>query len=292
MTDDLATISSDRFKAAISSRGAELQYLTDSEGRDLLWNGDPAFWQGRAPILFPVIGMLEGGCYRLEGKRYAMPKHGFARHACFAIVDRAPDVATFRLAASAETRAIYPFEFQLDIRFSVADAMLELAAIIGNNGPSAMPASFGFHPALKWPLPYGEPREAHRIRFEHDEPAPIRRIDANGLLLPEPQPTPVTGDTLMLRDELFIDDALIFDRLNGRRLSYEAPAGPRLAIEFADFPTLGVWTKPGAGFICIEPWQGFADPVGYDGDIRDKPGIIEIAPGESREFAMSISLID
>jgi len=97
---------------------------------------------------------------------------------------------------------------------------------------------------------------------------------------------------LVLRDDLFIDDALIFDRLKSRRLSYEASAGPRLALEFADFPTLGVWTKPGAGFICIEPWQGFADPVGYDGDIRDKPGIIEIVPGENRELAMSISLID
>jgi len=292
MTDDLATISSDRLKAAISSRGAELQSLTDSGGRDLLWNGDPAFWQGRAPILFPIIGLLEGGSYRLDGTRYAMPKHGFARHASFAIVDRGADAATFRLAASAETRAIYPFEFQLDIRFSVADATLKLAAIISNNGAGTMPASFGFHPALRWPLPYGEPRENHRIRFEHDEPAPIRRIDANGLLLPDPQPTPVSGDMLVLRDDLFIDDALIFDRLNSCRLSYEASAGPRLALEFADFPTLGVWTKPGAGFICIEPWQGFADPVGYDGDIRDKPGIIEIVPGENREFAMSISLID
>jgi len=292
MTADLATISSDRLSAAISTLGAELQYLTDGEGRDLLWNGDPAFWQGRAPILFPVIGLLEGGCYRLGGSRYAMPKHGFARHASFAIVDRAPDAATFRLAASAATRAIYPFEFQLDIRFSVADATLRVAAIISNGSADAMPASFGCHPAFPWPLPYGEPRGAHRIRFEHDEPAPIRRIDANGLLLPEPQPTPVAGDTLMLRDDLFIDDALIFDRLKSRRLSYEAPAGPRLEVEFADFPTLGVWTKPGAGFICIEPWQGFADPVGYDGDIRDKPGIIEIAPGESRELSMSISLID
>jgi len=292
MTADLATISSDRLSAAITTLGAELQYLTDGDGRDLLWNGDPAFWQGRAPILFPVIGLLEGGCYRLGGSSYAMPKHGFARHASFAIVDRAPDAATFRLAASAATRAIYPFEFQLDIRFSVADATLRVAAIISNGSADAMPASFGFHPAFTWPLPYGERRGAHRIRFEHDEPAPIRRIDANGLLLPEPQPTPVAGDRLMLRDDLFIDDALIFDRLKSRRLSYEAPAAPRLEVEFADFPTLGVWTKPGAGFICIEPWQGFADPVGYDGDIRDKPGITEIAPGESRELSMSISLVD
>jgi galactose mutarotase-like enzyme len=107
----------------------------------------------------------------------------------------------------------------------------------------------------------------------------IRRIDANGLLLPTPQPTPVDGEVLVLRDELFIDDALIFDRLTSRHVSYGASRGPRLRLDFEGFPMLGVWTKPGgAGFICIEPWQGCADPVGYDGDIRDKPGIVMIEP--------------
>ena len=96
----------------------------------------------------------------------------------------------------------------------------------------------------------------------------------------------------MLRDDLFLDDALIFDQLKSRRVSYGAPTGPTLAIDFADFPTLGVWTKPGAGFICIEPWQGCSDPVGFAGDIREKPGIIEIAPGRSKRLSMSISLID
>ena len=292
MTTATATISSDRLTAGISALGAELQHVTANGGCELLWDGDPAFWLGRAPILFPVIGVLEGGCYRLDGKSYPMPKHGFARHSTFEIVESATDAVTFRLTASGATRSIYPFEFQLDIRFSIAGARLTLAAKIANVGDTSMPTSFGFHPALRWPLPYGQPRAEHRLRFERDEPAPMRRIDQNGLLLPEPQPTPVIDDTLVLRDELFIADALIFDRLDSRRVTYEAQTGPELEIEFADFPTLGVWTKPGAGFICIESWQGCSDPVGYSGDIRDKPGIVEIAPGSSRQFAMRISLQD
>ena len=291
MTTNSVTIASNRLSAGIAALGAELQHLTDSDGRQLQWDGDPAVWHGRAPILFPVIGLLEGGCYRLDGKIYQMPKHGFARHSTFAIAESAPDAATFRLTASDETRAIYPFEFQLDIRFSLSGAVLTLAATITNAGRTSMPASFGFHPALRWPLPYGQPRADHRIRFEHDEPAPIRRINSHGFLLAESQPTPVVGDTLALRDELFVADAMIFDRLASRRVLYGAATGPQLSVEFEDFPTLGVWTKPGADFVCIEPWQGFSDPVGFSGDIREKPGIIEIAPGESRRLAMHVSLI-
>lgn len=286
----LATISSDRLTACISSLGAELQSLVDADGRELQWGGDPSVWRGRAPILFPVIGLLEGGHYRLGRNSYAMPKHGFARQSKFDIVTRAADEVTFRLAASEATRAIYPFDFQLDIRFEVTGATLNVEATIANIGGASMPASFGFHPALRWPLPYGQPRDEHDIRFENDEPAPIRRIDADGFLLPDPQPTPVRGDKLLLRDDLFAADALIFDRLTSHQVSYGAPIGPRLEVEFTDFPTLGVWTKPGANFICIEPWQGFSDPVGYMGDIRDKPGIIEIAAGDSKRLAMSIHL--
>lgn len=292
MTAEVATISSGRLTAGISALGAELQHLTDSEGRELQWDGDPAVWHGRAPILFPVIGLLEGGCYRLDGIRYPMPKHGFARLSTFDIIDQSADAVTFRLAASDATRAIYPFAFQLDIRFSILDAALTVAAVIANEGDAPMPASFGFHPALRWPLPFGQPRDEHGIRFQYDEPAPVRRVDANGFLLPEPQSTPVAGDILMLRDDLFVGDALIFDRLESRQISYGAAAGPRVVVDFTEFPTLGVWTKPEAEFICIEPWQGFSDPVGYTGDIRDKPGIIEIAPGTSNLLSMHIILSD
>lgn len=285
-------ITSDSLSARISTRGAELQSLTDPAGRELLWDGDGAFWQGRAPILFPIVGALEGGQYRLDGTAYPMAKHGFARHATFDIVAQGPDAATFRLQATDETRAIYPFDFVLDIDFSLSGASLSIIATIANAGASAMPASFGFHPAFCWPLPYGRPRADHAIRFAQAEPGPIRRIDGNGVLIPQAQPTPVDGDRLILRDDLFVDDALIFDRPISRRVTYGADTGPRLEIDFDDLPMLGIWTKPGAGFICIEPWQGVADPAGFAGDIRDKPGIIEIAPGAHKQLAMHIRLAE
>jgi galactose mutarotase-like enzyme len=286
----LTTISSGHLSADIDALGAELHTLRDSEGRDLQWNGDPAFWTGRAPILFPIVGMLEQGQYRLDGQVYRMPKHGFARHKPFEVLDAGPADATFRLRADAETLAIYPFDFQLDVRFALSGAALAVSATIGNAGGTAMPASFGFHPALRWPLPYGRPRAGHRIRFEDPEPAEIRRIDAEGVLRPQRYPTPVRGHDLVLRDELFVDDAVIFDRLRSHKVRYGAPDGPQLEVRFPNTPYLGVWTKPGAPYICIEPWHGIADPAGFAGDIREKPGVFEVAPGDSVEIGMSIGL--
>lgn len=287
---DLIEIAADGISAGIAPLGAELQYLRDGDGRDLLWDGDPAFWTGRAPLLFPIVGGLANDRYRLDGTSYAMPKHGFARRRNFVLVDQAPAAATFRLEADAATREAYPFDFRLDVRFSLTAGAIRMEAVVANRGDTAMPASFGFHPALRWPLPYGRARADHRILFETGEPAPIRRLDAAGLLDPQPYPTPVDGNLLVLRDNLFTNDAIIFDSLASRSLLYGATDGPRLRVTFPDMPLLGVWTKPGAGYLCIEPWQGLADPSGFDGDIFAKPGIVTIAPGDARRFAMAIAI--
>jgi galactose mutarotase-like enzyme len=287
----LATIASSGLTAEIDAMGAELHALRDRQGRDLLWNGDPAFWTGRAPILFPIVGMLNGGRYRLDGRLYEMPKHGFARRRLFEVVDAADDRVTMRLRWDEATWSIYPFAFELDLQFTVARATLTITATVRNLGKTGdMPASFGFHPALRWPLPYDQPRAAHRIQFENEEPGPVSRIDAQGLVKPEGYTTPVVGRDLALRDDLFVDDALIFDQISSRALRYGAPEGPSLEVRFPETSLLGVWTKPGAGFICIEPWHGWADPVGFEGDFRAKPGIVLIPPGEARDFTMSIGL--
>ena len=290
MQSGLVSISSDGLAAEIDPHGAQLHALRDREQRDLLWDGDAAIWTGRAPILFPIIGMLEQGCYRVGGKTYQLEKHGFARRKTFEVIDRTGASATFRLQADEPTLAVYPFAFQLDIRFALDGSTLTVTASVRNVGQAMLPASFGFHPALRWPLPFGRSRSAHRIRFEAPEPAPIRRIDREGLVTPTRHPTPVRDRTLALADALFADDAVIFDQLSSQRLDYGADAGPRLEVAFPDTPYLGVWTKPGAGFICIEPWHGIADPKGYAGDFYDKPGVFHVAPGATRELSLSITL--
>ena len=289
---DSLTISSGDLVATVNPIGSELSRLTFRESYDLLWNGDPAIWSGQAPILFPIVGMLVDGCYRLDDRSYEMPKHGFARTSTFKTIEHCQDTIALRLETSPATRAIYPFEFRLDLTFQVAANLLSMRANISNLDDRSMPMSFGFHPAFRWPLPFGDTRSNHQIMFEAPEPAPVRRMNAQGLLLPDAKPTPVAGRTLMLRDSLFEDDALIFNALRSRRLTYGAPNAPSLDIRFEHLPDLGIWTKPGAGFIAIEPWQGYNDSVGFSGDFRDKPGVIQIAPGDARSFSMSVAVKD
>lgn len=287
---ELATIASERLSADIHPLGAQLFALRDGAGRDLQWNGDPAIWKGRAPILFPIIGALAGNQYRLDGQSFSLPRHGFARDRMFTRIETAAASALFRLRWDDESLRIYPFRFELDLRFSLEEATLHMAASVRNlESQRTMPASFGFHPALRWPLPYGEPRAAHVLRFEKPEPAPVRRLNDQGLVLPALFDSPVAGHTLSLRDELFAGDAIIFDDIASNSVRYGANSGPQLELAFPGMPQLGVWTKPGADFICIEPWHGFADPEGFDGGLRDKPGMALLPPGGTKAFAMSIS---
>lgn len=286
---DLVTLVSDELSADVAAHGAELVRLDDAVGNPLLWNGDPAFWNGRAPLLFPIVGGLRGGAFRHRGRRYPLPRHGFARHSTFTLVDRGTAHATFRLEASDATRAVWPFDFRLDVTHALAGATATVTAAVTNLSDEPMPTAFGFHHAFRWPLAGAGPSAAHVVRFAAPEPAPLRRLDADGLIMAEPRPTPVIGDTLRLDDALFADDALVFDRLASRSLTFGTDA-VHLRVDFPDMPHLGIWTKPGAPFLCLEPWQGFADPADRDDEITAKPGSLLLAPGETRRFAMAVSL--
>ncbi len=288
---DWITIANGQLTAAFNPLGAELSSLKDAQGRELMTDADPAFWTGRAPLLFPVVGKPAGEVIRIDGREYPMKQHGFARRLPFTLIDHSADSATFRLEASDDTRAHYPFDFTLDARFFLDDATLTTEITITNPNATNMPASFGFHPAFAWPLPYGEDRAAHRITFSRDEPDGVRPIAVDGTIAPGEKPSPLTRRTLTLEDELFAHDALVWDKIRSDTVTYGAPKGPQLEIAFPDTPMLGIWTKPGAHYICVEPWHGIADPEGYSGEMKDKPGIFLIPPGGTKLIAMSVSLV-
>jgi galactose mutarotase-like enzyme len=292
LTTEFVTIASGQLSAAINPLGAELSSLCDGEGREYMTDADPAFWTGRAPLLFPVVGALNGGRYRLGDREYALPRHGFARTSRFELVAQSEAAATFRLTDSAETRAAFPFAFVLDMAFAVVGDRLEMEARVHNPASGSLWFSFGFHPAFAWPLPGGAAKAAHRLVFADCEPEGVRRIDpASGLLLAGHAPSPVAGDTLAPNPAMFEADALIWDALRSRRCTWGADGGSRIELGFPDTPMLGVWQKPGAAYLCIEPWQGIADPVDFCGDFRVKPGVVELDGGETCRFRMDLRVI-
>lgn len=290
MTDRI-TIANDHLIAVIDPLGAELTSLRDAAGRELMTNADPAFWTGHAPILFPVVGRPYRDTIRIDGTPYPMKQHGFARRSVFTLSEHKDASVVFTLEANTETRRSFPFEFRLRILYEIIDSELSITAEIRNPDLGrSLPASFGFHPAFAWPLPYGEARVDHRIVFSADEPDALRVIAPDGTIAEGERPSPLEGRTLALRDDLFASDALVWDAVRSESVTYGAPTGPRLRIDFPDTPKLGIWTKPGAAYVCVEPWHGIADPEGYAGEFRAKPGVFEVAPGDAKRIAMRVTL--
>lgn len=292
---DERTIGSDELTVRIAALGAEVLSIRDASGAEWMTDADPAFWSGHAPILFPIVGEVAGGVIRLDGREYPLERHGFARRQDFAVVGQASDAITMRLSDDDATRAAYPFAFELDLRYAVAGATLTMTATVRNTGDAAMPFSIGFHPGFAWPLPGGGAKHAHRVTFAKREPGPIRRLDADGLVRAYEDTKVGEDGVLHLRESLFDADAMIWDQPTSRALTYEGGTtegltAPAVDLAYPDCPMLGIWQKPGANFICLEPWAGIADPSGFASDFREKPGVMELAPGEARDFAVSITI--
>jgi galactose mutarotase-like enzyme len=277
----------DHLRVSIDDLGAQLSSVVDPAGQQLLWQGGDA-WARRAPVLFPIVGKLPGNELLHDGRRYPLTQHGFARDEPFSVDRTDASSCTFTLVDNERTRELFPFAFRLDIVFTLDGDRLEVRHTVGNPGDSTLHASLGAHPGFAWPLPGAASRADHTLSFPHEESAPIRRIDGDGALLPEALPTPVDGAVLPLADELFAEDALIFDHLVSRSVAYTAPGAPTITVDFLDFPLLGVWSKVPGEFVCIEPWFGMTAPVGFAGDFSRKPGQFALEPGENRAFTYSI----
>jgi galactose mutarotase-like enzyme len=283
------TISQGGVTALISAQGAELKSLRDAHGTEYIWQAAPP-WTRSAPVLFPIIGKLPGDQLRHGGETYRLGAHGFARDRAFDWLDRAPDSCRLALIDDAETRAIYPFAFRLELDYAMTNGALTTTFIVSNTGAEPLPASFGAHPGFNWPLSPDVPPEDYTLTFAQEEPAPIRRL-AGGLLRPELFPSPVEGRVLKLREDLFEADAIIMDQVASRSVRFSAPAGPGLDVAWDGFRELGVWMRPGARFLCIEPWLGVPAPAGFDGPFVEKPGVTLIPPGEARSAVMQIAVI-
>jgi galactose mutarotase-like enzyme len=288
----MISIQNDILEARFTAWRAELVALRDHRrGRDFLWNGDPTVWKGHAPILFPIVGMVPADSVAINGRPHTLRQHGFAPTSTFEVVQSAPTTCAFRLVSSPETLAAYPFDFSLDIVYALEGATLSMLATVSNRSATEMPFSFGFHPGFCWPLPGAGPRDQHAVEFAEDERSPIRR-PLNGLLDPVLHPTPVAGRTLALSDDLFEQGAVMFDQLASRSLRFGTEQGPSLEIEWRNLPHLGIWSRPGAGYLCIEPWQGYSALPDFDGELAAKPGTILLEPGMIRDFSMTVTIVD
>ncbi|WP_158964939.1 aldose 1-epimerase family protein [Chachezhania sediminis] len=277
----------DDLALSVAPLGAEMQYLRDSAGADYLWHGDAAFWTGRAPVLFPIVGRAADDRVAVRDHEATMPQHGFARRSTFELVDQTDTTCHHVLRASDATRAVYPAEFALHLTYRLDGRTVHCDATVENLGDAPMPFGLGFHPAFLWPVP-GAGDAPHAVVLD-GAGLPDRRRLNDGLLESAPIPGPFRDGRLLLDHALFEDGALVFP--NGSAgLRYGPEEGPGLAFTFRNLPDLALWQPPGAPFVCIEPWHGTASYVGDGPQIADRPNSTVLKPGESASFGYSVTV--
>jgi len=283
MTDEAYTLSRGDLSAAVRPLGAELASLRLGS-HEIIWQAGPA-WPRHSPVLFPIVGRLKGDTYRHAGRMFGLAKHGFARDRPFTVARLGPDCLRFTLADDPATLAAYPFRFRLTLTYTLHPDRLVVDYAVANTGDGPMPFSIGAHPALRWPIRGN--KADHWVQFESDETAPIRRIE-DGLLGPD-RDSPVRGRTLRLDETLFAADALIFTRIASNALAFGVGNEPCVRVAWEGFRHLGLWSRPGGDFLCVEPWHGYDSSPEDPDDLAAKPGIIILPPGEEARFALTIT---
>jgi len=287
---DITRIANDALAVEVSSLGAELQSLRTSDGRSWLWSGDPAFWNGRSPLLFPIVGKAADNTILVDGKPFEMQQHGIVRRQEWRLAEAGETFCLHELVSSEASKVNYPFDFRLTLRHAIEGRRLTVAAEVSNTGAIPLPFGLGFHPAFAWPLPGVEGREHTVILDNNDEPLLVR-IE-NGLRRPGTLASPFKAGRLALDHSYFEADAMIFPEGAGEGLTYAADGGPSLHFTFENLPNLALWTKPGAPFICVEPWHGTAPEIGTSAEIADRPYSLELPSGKAVKFAFSVEVID
>ena len=272
------TIENEYLRVSAEDDGAQLKSIVlKSSGKEFLWQGDPSVWYGRAPVLFPVIGQLLDSKYRYGGKEYEMPKHGFARHSVFSLKENGGKSMTFSLVSSDKTRECYPFEFELLITYAVDGSSLRCTSTVINKTDGEMYFSIGAHPGFNCKI-------GDAIEFEKSEELRTLRIDKASILTDETFPVELeNSQTLRLTEHIFDEDALILKGLNSESL--KLISGDRtIKFTFGKAPYLGIWAKPNAPYVCLEPWYGVNDSYDRKDSICEKCGIVKLGCSETFAF--------
>lgn len=274
-------------EAWVKPQGAELTSLRLHD-TEYLWSGDARFWSKQSPILFPIVGTLQEGRYRHKDATYCLPRHGFARDRVFALKALSGQEVTCLLEDDEASRLVYPFRFHLRIRYFLHATGLQVEYIVANPSDDSLIFSIGGHPAFALPLEPGLSYQDYQIDFSH--PETVGRWKLRDGLLHEEDPGFLQGATsLQLHHELFREDAIVIQGLQSACLTLRSDKGSRgLRFGIEGWPMLGLWAPPQAPFVCIEPWQGHADPYGYDGTLASKPGVVTLAPGDCWERSWTV----
>ncbi len=277
-------------RADIALYGAELRGWTVNDV-PLLWTPDPSIWPDVAPLLFPVVGWTKQGQVRIDERSYPLGLHGFARHHTFRVLEQWPTHARLLLEADEATRALFPFDFALEVHYTLVDPALDIRLVVRNKGAFPLPYACGLHPGFRWPFVGGALGE-YEILFEEREGSSVPIISADGLFTRQTRRIPLDGRHLRLDPDLFAREALCFLAARSRRLKFAHASGAAIALELDDFPHIALWARPPAPFLSIEAWTGHGDYVDASGDLFTKASMRVLAPGATAGHGLRLTFLE
>lgn len=287
-------IQNDYLRIRAREYGAELIsiYYKPNE-TEHLWQADPAFWGWHAPMLFPVVGRCLNDEITVDGKIYPMEKHGFARKSNFKLLELGDSRMVFELKHSEETLKHYPYKFELLVGYHLHGNKLHCTYEVINIDDKPIYFCIGGHPAFAVPFSAGEKYEDYYIEFENDNHLQRHHINTEGFFTGETTDVLKGNNQLLLKPDMFNDDALIFKNLKSRSVTIKSDLhSQQLKMSFTYFNYLGLWAKPNAPYVCIEPWLGCADTKGKPTDFTKKEGIITLPVGERFNAGWDVEIFE
>ena len=288
------SIHNQRISMTISSHGGEPKRIQSSDGTDYLFRGNPEFWPGSAPHLFPFIGRLFEQRYTYGGNSYPLSIHGFLKDTELSLEEKIDDRLVLRLNADEKTLACYPFRFTLKLSYTLEENRVRIGYLVRNEDDKEMPYAIGGHPGFNVPLESNLSFEDYYLEFSGDcsplraEPTPSNLL--NGRYLDFPL---TDGNRIPLRHDLFDNDAIILKNTSGN-VTLKSDKGTRaVKVDYEGFRYIGFWhtVKSNAPFVCIEPWtalQGFEDTIQ---EIDKNDDMILLKKGEENLNEIIIAII-
>ena len=289
----LYTLENEKVKITVSEQGAELHNITSKvDGTEYLWNRNKRYWSYSAPVLFPIVGKVKNGTYKVDGKEYNLPQHGLARLKEFEMIKKTDNKIMFELVASEETLKVYPYKFSLKISYTLIENGVITEYIVENTDNKMIYFSIGAHPAFMCPMVAGEIINDYYFEFNKKENCDIIPINEDGYIKRERKQYLVDNNIIPLNFDVFKGDALVFDSLKSNKISLKSVNHDKvLTMDFTGFPYMGLWTKAtGAPFVCIEPWYGHADFEDFNGELKDKAGIEKLEVGQKFNSSYTVTI--
>lgn len=280
---NIFTAENEHLSLKVKEMGAELSSLAlKKNGREYIWGGNPDIWYGQSPILFPFIGRLLDDKYLVNGKEYTCPKHGIVRKKPFSLVSKTSSSLTFLQTEDDSSLLQYPYKFKLYITYTLNGRSLMVNHKVVNTNDCKMYFSIGAHPGFNCEI-------GDIISFSTPQVVKTERIDDESILISEKFPLLNNEKNIIITDDLFVNDALIISGLTEESLTLK---GKDYSLKFSFFnaPVLGIWAKPSAPYVCLEPWFGINDDYNKKSDISQKRGIIELNAGETFSFNWNVEI--